>query len=159
MIVALILILLVILYVFVKKQYSYWERNGISSVTPSIPFGSLKSIVKKEKSFGTAIYDIYKNTTEPFIGIYLFFRPALLVRDSVLVKNVLLNEFQHFHDRGVYCEPETDPMSATLFSLPGEKWKNLRTKLTPVNWLHRIDSKLMNKINKVNIDRPSHLAS
>lgn len=132
MIIALILILFVVIYVLVKKQYSYWERNGIASVKPTIPFGNLKSIIKKQKSFGTEIYDIYKNTTEPFIGIYLFFRPALLIRDSVLVKNVLLNDFHHFHDRGIYCEPETDPMSATLFSLPGEKWKNLRTKLTPV---------------------------
>lgn len=131
MILTLILILFVIIYIFVKQQYSYWERNGIPSATPTIPFGNLQSLIKKQRSFGTAIYDLYKDTSEPFIGIYLFFRPALLVRDSVLVKNVLLNDFQSFHDRGVYCEPETDPMSATLFSLPGDRWKNLRTKLTP----------------------------
>lgn len=159
MIIALMLILLVLIYVLVKKQYSYWERNGISSVKPTIPFGNLQSIVKKEKSFGTAIYDIYKNTSEPFIGIYLFFRPAILVRDSELVKNVLLNEFHHFHDRGVYCEPETDPMSATLFSLPGEKWKNLRKKLTPVftsgklkgmfSYIHNIGSELVKVIEQL----------
>lgn len=128
---ALILILLVVALVFIKSQYSYWERKGIPSIQPKIPFGNLISIVKKQNSFGTAIYDLYKQTTEPFIGIYLFFRPAILVRDSVLVKHVLLNDFHYFHDRGVYCEPNSDPMSASLFSLPGEKWKNLRTQLTP----------------------------
>lgn len=131
MILTLILILFVIAYIFVKKQYSYWERIGIPSVKPTIPFGNLQSLVKKQNSFGHAIYDLYKSTSEPFIGIYLFFRPALLIRDSVLVKNVLLNDFHHFHDRGVYCEPETDPMSANLFSLPGERWKHLRSQLTP----------------------------
>lgn len=131
MIFTLLLILFVIVYILVKKQYSYWERHGIPSATPTIPFGNLHALVKKQRSFGHVIYDLYRNTSEPFIGIYLFFRPALLIRDSELVKNVLLNDFQYFHDRGVYCEPETDPMSATLFSLPGDDWKNLRTKLTP----------------------------
>lgn len=114
---ALLVILLVIIYIFVKKQYSYWERNGIPSAKPNIPFGSLQSLAKKERSFGCAIYDLYRNTTEPFIGIYLFFRPALLVRDAELVKNILLTDFQNFHDRGIYCEPKTDPMSATV-SIP-----------------------------------------
>lgn len=131
MILAIILVLLVGLIVFVKKQYSHWENVGIPSVKPKIPFGNLESVAKKRRSFGTAIYDIYKQTTEPFIGIYLFFRPAILVRDRELVKNILTRDFQHFHDRGVYCEPKSDPMSATLFALPGQAWKSLRTRLTP----------------------------
>lgn len=131
LVLVLLLILLVLLHTFVRRQYSYWDRHGIVSAESSIPFGNLKSVVKKQRSFGTAIYDIYKQTTEPLIGVYLFFRPAILVRDAELIKNILLSDFQHFHDRGVYCEPETDPMSATLFGLPGEKWKNLRVQLTP----------------------------
>ncbi|KAG4066500.1 hypothetical protein HA402_007136 [Bradysia odoriphaga] len=131
MLFALLVVVVAAIYIFVKKQYSYWERNGIPSHKPNIPFGNLQSLVEKKRSFGHAIYDLYTNTTEPFIGIYFFFRPALLVRDAALVKNVLLNDFQNFHDRGVYCEPGTDPMSATLFALPGRKWKSLRAKLTP----------------------------
>lgn len=114
-----------------KRQYSYWEHVGIPNIRPNIPFGNLQSVARKERSFGTAIYDIYKQTTEPFLGIYLFFRPALLVRDAELVKNMLTKDFQHFHDRGVYCDPKRDKMSANLFALPGEEWKTLRTRLTP----------------------------
>jgi cytochrome P450 family 6 len=121
----------VCLFLLVKNQYSHWENVGIPNVKPKIPFGNLQSLVKKERSFGTAIYDIYKQTSEPFIGIYLFFRPAILVRDRELVKNILTKDFQHFHDRGVYCEPKSDPMSGTLFALPGEAWKSLRMRLTP----------------------------
>jgi cytochrome P450 family 6 len=131
MFLALVVLLLISLFWLVKRQYSHWEHVGIPNMKPKIPFGNLQAIAKKERSFGTAIYDIYKQTTEPFLGIYLFFRPAILVRDAELVKNILTRDFQHFHDRGVYCEPKSDPMSANLFSLPGEPWKSLRTKLTP----------------------------
>lgn len=131
MILAIVAVLLVCLFLLVKNQYSHWENVGIPNVKPKIPFGNLQSLVKKERSFGTAIYDIYKQTSEPFIGIYLFFRPAILVRDRELVKNILTKDFQNFHDRGVYCEPKSDPMSGTLFALPGEAWKSLRMRLTP----------------------------
>ena len=131
MILALLLVLMVCAFFFVKKQYSHWESVGIPNLKPMIPFGNLKSVVKNQRSFGTAIYDIYKQTKEPFLGIYLFFRPAILVRDAELVKNILTRDFQHFHDRGVYCEPKSDPMSGNLFALPGEAWKSLRKSLTP----------------------------
>jgi len=132
MLLAIILVLLVVAFVFVRKQYSYWEHNGVPHVKPSIPFGNLESVAKKQRSFGTAIYDIYTETKEPFIGIYLFFRPALLIRDAELVKSILVTEFhEHFSNRGVYCDPKSDPMSANLFALPGKEWKNLRTRLTP----------------------------
>lgn len=88
--------------------------------------------MKRERSFGTAIYDIYKQTKESFLGIYLFFRPAILVRDPELIKNILMRDFQHFHDRGVYCDTKRDSMSGTFFALPSEEWKLLRNRLTPV---------------------------
>lgn len=120
------IIFVTFLYMVLKHYYSYWDREGFPNIKPAIPFGNLKSLVKKERSFGTAIYDLYNKTKEPFIGVYLFFRPALLIRDADLIRNVLVNDFQHFHDRGVYCDQKNDPMSANLFSLPGEEWKTLR---------------------------------
>lgn len=131
MILLLVGLLLISVYLLVKRQYSHWEAVGIPSARPKIPFGNLQSVARKERSFGTAIYDIYKETNEPFLGIYLFFRPALLLRDPEIISRVLRADFQHFHDRGVYCDPKRDPMSATLFSLSGDAWKTLRSRLTP----------------------------
>lgn len=130
MILALLIVLLFTLFLLVRNQYSYWKRAGIPSIAPSIPFGNLLSVVRKQRSFGTAIYDLYKQTSEPFVGIYLFFRPAILIRDAELVNNVLTRDFQHFHDRGTYYDTKADYLSGNLFSLPGEEWKSLRTRLT-----------------------------
>jgi cytochrome P450 family 6 len=156
MFLALIVILLIALVLFVRRQYTYWEHVGIPSVPANFPFGNLQSIAKKERSFGTAIYDIYKQTTEPFLGIYLFFRPAILVNDAELVKNMLTRDFQYFHDRGVYCDRKNDPMSANLFSLPGEDWKNLRTKLTPVFTSGKLKG-MFPIINSVGLELMKHM--
>jgi cytochrome P450 family 6 len=118
-------------YLVIRFFYSHWERRKFPYIKPVIPFGNLRLVVQKKRSFGTAIYDLYTSTKEPFIGIYLFWRPALLVRDAELAKRILVKDFASFHDRGVYVDEVNDPMSGNLFSLEGEKWKKLRQQLSP----------------------------
>lgn len=122
---------LVYLLISAKNQYTYWNQYNIPSLKAKIPYGNLESVVKKENAFGIAIYNIYKNSKDQVLGIYLFFRPALLVRDPVLIKNILTTDFDHFHDRGVYNDPKNDPVASHLFALEGAEWKSLRSRLTP----------------------------
>ncbi|XP_053691358.1 probable cytochrome P450 6d4 [Sabethes cyaneus] len=114
-----------------KYVYSYWDRQGLPSVKPHIPFGNLGSVARKKESFGVAINELYRQTTGALVGIYLFYRPAILIRDPHLAQRIMTTDFGHFHDRGVYCNEKGDPFSANLFALPGKRWKNLRNKLTP----------------------------
>lgn len=119
------------IYLFLKYVYSYWDREGFPYLKPSIPFGNLVDVIKRKTSFGINIYTLYKASTEPFSGIYLLFRPALLVRDADLVKNILTTDFNSFHDRGVFHNPSVDPLSGHLFNMPGKAWKTLRASITP----------------------------
>jgi cytochrome P450 family 6 len=121
----------VCVYLVIKYFYSYWERQKFPYLKPVIPFGNLRLVAQNKRSFGTGIYDLYTSTKEQFVGIYLFWRPALLVRDAELVKQILVKDFASFHDRGVYVDEKNDPMSGNLFALKGEKWKKLRHQLTP----------------------------
>ncbi|XP_030371213.1 probable cytochrome P450 6d5 [Scaptodrosophila lebanonensis] len=122
---------LTLLYVYLKWNFSFWERKGFPSAATNIPFGALDSLRRGKRSFGTAIYDVYRASKEPVLGIYLTLRPALLVRDAQLAHDMLAKDFVNFHDRGVYIDEEKDPMSAGLFFLRGSQWKSLRTKMTP----------------------------
>ncbi|XP_035902418.1 cytochrome P450 6d3-like [Anopheles stephensi] len=119
------------LYLGLRYVYSYWARHGLPHLRPEIPYGNLRALAEKRESFGVAVNELYERSTYRVVGVYLFFRPAILVRDAHLAKRIMVADFQHFHDRGVFCDEHRDPMSANLFALPGARWKRLRAKLTP----------------------------
>jgi len=124
-------LVLAVCYAFVKRTYSYWERNGFkTSPNVSYLFGHLKSAVLQKESAGDCLKRLYESTNEPFIGMYSILRPVLLVRDPELVPSILIKDFAYFNDRGTHCE-KYDALSSHLFALPEQRWKNLRTKLTP----------------------------
>ncbi|XP_036672863.3 probable cytochrome P450 6d5 [Drosophila suzukii] len=120
-----------LIYVYLKWTFSYWDRKGFPSTGVSIPFGAMASVAKGKRSFGLAVYDMYRSTKEPVVGLYLTLRPALLIRDAQLSRDMVTKDFASFHDRGVYVDEENDPMSAGLFQLEGASWRTLRAKLTP----------------------------
>lgn len=82
------------------------------------------------KCMGMNLYDLYKCSNEPIEGIYLLFRPALLVRDADLVKCILSTDASSFYDRGIYHNPD-DPVANNMLMMTGQEWKTTRGKLTP----------------------------
>jgi len=67
----------------------------------------------------------------PFGGIHFLLSPTILTLDIEFVKRILIKDFSHFEDRGVYYNEKDDPLSAHLFALKDEPWRKLRSKLTP----------------------------
>ncbi|KAH8277278.1 hypothetical protein KR026_008650 [Drosophila bipectinata] len=124
--------LLTLLWFYLKYHYDYWERRGFPTHKHSgIPFGCLETVWRQEKSMGLAIYDVYLKSEEPVMGIYLFFRPGLLIRDAALARRVLTQDFASFHDRGVYVDEEWNPLNSNIFSLRGQSWRSMRQMLSP----------------------------
>lgn len=120
-----------LLYIFLKRTYSYWERNGFKAYPGvSLVFGHFKQTLCQKESMGHFFTRVYRTTTEPFLGVYGFMRPILLINDPKLVQTIFIKDFAHFSDRNVHCS-EYDPLSMHLFALSGQKWKNLRQRLTP----------------------------
>ncbi|XP_075153338.1 cytochrome P450 6d1-like [Haematobia irritans] len=127
----LLLIGLTALYVFGKRHFSKWQRMGFAADQPRVPYGSMAQVFHKERPFGLVIADLYERFQEKIVGFYMFVKPTLLVRDAELARQILTTDFGSFHDRGLYVDEKNDPLSANLFNLEGQSWRNLRTKLTP----------------------------
>ena len=130
----LLLALTAIVITYYKWSFSYWKKNNVPYLEPTIPFGNLPSPVKPTDTIGVVIkkaYEEFRRRKVPHGGIFGLTRPIYLAVDLEYVKNVLTKDFQHFVDRGVYYNEKVDPLSAHLFAIGGQKWRNLRVKLTP----------------------------
>ncbi|KAF2882940.1 hypothetical protein ILUMI_23245 [Ignelater luminosus] len=120
--------------VYLKWVYGYWNRKNVITPTVSLPFGNTSRLFMQKTSPGDEFKDLYFQTRSKglsFCGYYLLTQPVLIVFDLELTKSIIAKDFSHFTDRVAYCNEENDPLTGTLFSLRGHKWKNIRVKLTP----------------------------
>lgn len=123
-----------IFFAWMKWRHSYWQRRGILTPPTTIFFGNAKEVLTQKTSFSNSFEDFYnyfKSKNQDHGGVYLLFLSAYVPVNPEIVKSIMLTDFNHFVDRGVYYNEEADPLSAHLFSIEGTKWRNLRQKLSP----------------------------
>jgi cytochrome P450 family 6 len=127
-----ILIVLVTLYYIITKKYDYWRQRNVKFVKPVPLFGNTMSTILRKKSSAILQLEQYKLFPEErYIGIFFFMSPFLMIRDPQLIHQILIKDFTHFYDRGMVYDERLDLLSSHLVNLKGQKWKSLRSKLTP----------------------------
>jgi cytochrome P450 family 6 len=127
-----IVVLFGTLYVYFKNKFSYWKKKGVLHLKPSFPFGNCTDMVLMRKSMGETYVNHYKRFNgNKYGGVYLAHQPQLLIRDPDMIKDILVKDFDHFHDHGFAFDEKIDPLSGNLFMLKGLKWKETRKKLSP----------------------------
>lgn len=124
--------ILTLLFLYVKFSFSYWKSRNVPYKEPIFPFGNVKG-VGRTVHIGDLMQNIYKEFKgkHRICGIYFITRPAAMILDLDLIKNILIRDFSNFDERGIYYNEKDDPISANLFTLEGKKWRNLRNKLSP----------------------------
>ncbi|XP_053692628.1 uncharacterized protein LOC128741078 [Sabethes cyaneus] len=127
-----VLLVIVAAVLWIRKRYAYWKERGIAYVEPSFPLGNLQNMGRKEH-VSKVLQKCYQQLKGrgPMGGIFFFINPVAMIMDLDLIKNVLVKDFQHFHDRALYHNEKDDPLTGHLVALDGVRWKNLRAKLTP----------------------------
>lgn len=118
---------------YVRYEQTYWKRNDLKTPPYHFLVGHSLPRITKEKSVWELFdgyYQTYKRSAD-MIGLYLLTEPSVLLFDLDLIKRVMITDFDVFTTRGVYVNEKDDPISAHLFSIGGDKWRNLRKKLSP----------------------------
>ncbi|KYQ60380.1 Cytochrome P450 9e2 [Trachymyrmex zeteki] len=106
--------------------------NGIIHVPPIPLFGSAMPILFRRMSFVDFILKIYNfNPNAKYYGLYFTTTPIFLLRDLELIKTVLVKNFEAFPDRRGFADTNDTLFKKNLFSLRGEKWRNVRNLLSP----------------------------
>lgn len=122
-----------LLWYYLKKKTQYWLDRGVPFVKPELLIGNLRGIATEVQAGERwqACYNELKDQKSPIGGVFMFTSPTALVLDLDLLRNVFVKDFQHFRNHGTYVNEKDDPLSAHLFSIEDDQWKNLRTKLSP----------------------------
>jgi cytochrome P450 family 6 len=122
------------LYFYFTRNYNFWQKLGIPYIKPTPFVGNLKEGVLLKTTTGEQLQRIYnEHSDKPYVGIFSFDKPSLLICDLELVKNILVKDFRNFMDRTLSIEETFDPLlGKNLSMLNGQLWRHLRLKLTPV---------------------------
>lgn len=155
----------VFVYFYIRWKHKFWSSRGVPYLQPTIPYGNIKGI-GRDSSPAIILQKCYQQLKNrgPFGGIYFFTNPIVLATDLNFIKSVLIKDFSCFHDRGVFTNKQSDPLSEHLFSLTGQKWKILRQKLTPTftsgkmkfmfSTIINIGERFANRINQMIDENP-----
>ena len=128
-----LIIISIIIYRYCVLRYKTWEILNIKGPKPKLIYGNCKEIswpceTKNLAQFTKNLCDRYND--EFLIGIYQYFQPILIVKDPNYIKDILLNDFLIFADRGITFVEKVDPLSAHLINLEYARWHVLRRKFS-----------------------------
>lgn len=129
-----IISLLFAYYLYYRHCFTYWKKRGVPQLAPNFPVGDLSSAAWGKESIFLrlqTLYHTFKNAGHKFGGIYFFNGPIYFPVHPELIKKVLVTDFDHFVDRGMYIDEEKLPLTAHIFSMKGEQWRNVRMRFTP----------------------------
>ncbi|CAH0397734.1 unnamed protein product [Chilo suppressalis] len=119
-------------YVY-KKIHNHFKERDVKFL-PGIPvFGNAyKSTCLKRH----LMYDLEEVYTafpdERYMGYVEGTKPVILVRDPELIKKITVKDFDHFLNHTDFFTQEMEPLfSLTLIMMKDDKWKDMRTSLSP----------------------------
>ncbi|KAG7188950.1 hypothetical protein KM043_008549 [Ampulex compressa] len=128
-----IALLVLALYYYFTSTFDHWKIRGVAGPTPIPVFGNSKDVFLAKEHlacFLKKVYDQYKK--EPMFGVFILRTPLLVLIDPDLIKDILIRDFAKMPQRAMRIYTKTEPMSQHLFALESERWRPLRTRLTPV---------------------------
>ena len=126
--VCLIVVVTTLLYFWGTKGHDFFSKQGIPYVKPWPILGSQPSVMN-----GIA-YEYDKQNAKkygPTWGVFAGRTPHLYTVDQELIKRILIKDFDHFMNRRGF-EKSDDVFTQTLDTLHDEKWKKIRSGLSPI---------------------------
>ncbi|CAG7640967.1 unnamed protein product [Allacma fusca] len=125
------------IYLYLNSNSNYWTQRGVTNAkTTSI----ISRFLAKDFTFIRTDVDMYKQLKGKRFGGYMeLWKPALFITDLELAKRIYIKDFDHFiNRRGMEVEKQDPHFYWTLANQTGDKWKNLRSRMSPTFTTGRI---------------------
>nr|DAB41789.1 TPA_inf: cytochrome P450 CYP332A31 [Mamestra configurata] len=121
-----------IFYLFARSNYGYWKKRGVPYEEPKLFFGNLSFLMRR--SFWDVFYDLSKKYKKhDYFGIFLSWKPLLILNSKELAKKILVKDSESFQDRYSYSGVNDDPLgSLNLFTIKSPMWIQMRNEISPM---------------------------
>ncbi|XP_050423195.1 uncharacterized protein LOC126834976 [Adelges cooleyi] len=133
-------VVVVAIYVYCTWHYSHWSKLGVKCPWTPLPlFGHFFQSIVGLKHTMEVFQTIYQEMGDkPYAGVYTMRMPQLFIKDPELIGRILIRDFSHFTDRGIYSGTHTNPLNNNIFFTGGERWRIMRKKLSPTFTANRL---------------------
>ncbi|XP_021918285.1 cytochrome P450 9e2-like isoform X2 [Zootermopsis nevadensis] len=131
--VLLLLVIGVILYFIGTSNYNHFSKQNVPFIKP-VPFiGCMGPLFLRKQYFPQLMMRIYKDLEDhPYGGFFLFKQPIIMLKDPELIKTIAVKDFEYFMDHRAIFSKDGEPVwSRGLFSLKGQRWREMRSTLSP----------------------------
>ncbi|KAI2474043.1 hypothetical protein C4B38_000134 [Diabrotica virgifera virgifera] len=124
-------IIFIALYKYMTRNFGYWEKLKVDGPKPMPFYGNFYDIVKMKSTIAQSLKQLYDYTDAPYVGIYVFDKPVLLLRSPELIGDILVKDSHLFLDKTIVMPKHNVLTQNFLFFQTMPKWKENRTKFTP----------------------------
>ncbi|CAO1441593.1 unnamed protein product [Diamesa hyperborea] len=120
-------------YKWATSTFDYFEKRGLPFRKPIPLFGNNLNVITRKMAMTDYLQMIYREfKDEKITGFFEFRNPVVMVRDPKIIKQLAVKEFDHFMDHRQLITEEMDPLfGKALFSIRGQKWRDMRSTLSP----------------------------
>lgn len=128
-----LLAVIVATYCYCFKGLNYFKKHGILHLPPLPIVGNMGPVFFRQLPLATLVQKIYNlNQDAKYVGFFDIMTPVLVIRDPELIKSIGIKNFEMFPDHRGFIDEVNDPLfGKNLFSLRGERWRDVRTLLSP----------------------------
>ncbi|XP_050350102.1 cytochrome P450 6k1-like [Nymphalis io] len=118
------------LYIKWLKIKRYWADRGVPHLTPVPVLGNL-TFIQRENA-GLWFRRMNQQLKSPYIGIWILWRPGIVINSSEIARDILIKNFGNFRNRFL-SSGETDPIGGlNLFTVNDPIWSTMRKHLSGV---------------------------
>lgn len=126
-------ILLVLFYQLIWRHWNYFNVRNVRFYRGVPILGSLYKMLIGKEAFATVLLQLYRRFPDQrFFGLYELMHPVYVIRDPELIKQITVQDFEHFVNHQGNFDDEIDSLLArTLFFSRNQYWKEMRAILSP----------------------------
>ncbi|XP_033121915.1 cytochrome P450 3A13-like [Anneissia japonica] len=117
------------IYKYSIRSFTYWIKRGVPGPKPVPLIGNGFDMFFR-KGFHQSHLD-YILKYGPIVGVFQGRDPQLIIGDLDILRDILIKDFHHFHDHRVFIDDNFTPLNKGMIQLKGEKWKSVRSKISP----------------------------